>query len=130
MEDKYVFFFLSKPNYNKKKKDESDGESEDPKLEDLLALDLVLQPEGVSPAEVTELDSGVKKEFSKVLNEPKKSLRRTFAYVGGIIRGYLRRGKSNINWIKIMRSNFIYYDLRVFIFFIKNCNYFRIGRKG
>jgi len=38
------------------------------------------------------------------LNEPKKSLRRIFAYVGGIIRGYLRRGKSNINWIKIMRK--------------------------
>lgn len=50
------------------------------------------------------MESRVKNDFNTLLNEPKKSLRRTFAYVGGIIRGYLRRGKSDINWIKIMRS--------------------------
>jgi hypothetical protein len=110
--------------------EDEDSESEDPKLDDLLALDLNLQPEGVTPVEATELESRIKKDFNVLLNEPKKSLRRTFAYVGGIIRysnpyiaailgtfniatciydliyrGYLRRGKSDINWIKIMRSN-------------------------
>jgi len=65
-----------------------------------------------------ERDSIVKKEFQTLLNEPKKSLRRTFAYVGGIIRGYLRRGKSNVNWIKIMRSiKIIFIRLHIFICF-------------
>jgi hypothetical protein len=69
-----------------------------------LDIDLKLEPEGLTTTETTEMESGVKKDFNVLLNEPKKSLRRTFAYVGGIIRGYLRRGKSNINWITIMRS--------------------------
>eukprot|EP01114_Cavostelium_apophysatum_P014494 TRINITY_DN3778_c0_g1_i1.p1 TRINITY_DN3778_c0_g1~~TRINITY_DN3778_c0_g1_i1.p1 ORF type:complete len:520 (+),score=122.28 TRINITY_DN3778_c0_g1_i1:229-1788(+) len=84
---------------------DSDEESEDLKLDDLLEQDLLnLQPEGLTQFETTEMDSRVKNDFNVLLNEPKKSLRRTFAYVGGIIRGYLRRGKSNINWIKIMRK--------------------------
>jgi len=87
-----------------KSDDESDSESEDPKLDDLLALDLSLQPDGLTQAEATEMESRIKTDFNVLLNEPKKSLRRTFAYVGGIIRGYLRRGKSNINWIKVMRQ--------------------------
>jgi hypothetical protein len=83
--------------------EDSDEEDENPQLDDLLALDLNLQPEGLSTTETTEMASKVKKEFNVLLNELKKSLRRNLAYVGGIIRGYLRRGKSNINWIKIMR---------------------------
>lgn len=86
------------------KEDESDSESEEPKIDDLLALELRLNPEGLTPAETTEIESVIKKEFSILLNEPKKSLRRTFAYVGGIIRGYLRRGKVNVDWISIMRK--------------------------
>eukprot|EP01117_Protostelium_nocturnum_P014396 TRINITY_DN5475_c2_g1_i2.p1 TRINITY_DN5475_c2_g1~~TRINITY_DN5475_c2_g1_i2.p1 ORF type:complete len:240 (+),score=99.05 TRINITY_DN5475_c2_g1_i2:168-887(+) len=81
-----------------------ENESEDPKLDDLLALELNLQPEGLTQSEANEMQSRIKTDFNVLLNEPKKSLRRTFAYVGGIIRGYLRRGKSNINWIKIMRQ--------------------------
>jgi hypothetical protein len=84
--------------------DDSDSDNDDPKLDDLLALNLDLQPDGVSQNETTEMESKIKGDFNVLLNEPKKSLRRTFAYVGGIIRGYLRRGKSNIDWIKIMRG--------------------------
>ena len=84
--------------------EDEDSDSEDPKLDDFLDIELKLEPEGLTTTETTEMESGVKKDFNVLLNEPKKSLRRTFAYVGGIIRGYLRRGKSNINWIKIMRS--------------------------
>lgn len=81
-----------------------DDEDQDPKLDDLLALELDLQPDGLSQTEATEMESRVKNDFNMLLGEPKKSLRRTFTYVGGIIRGYLRRGKSNINWIKVMRK--------------------------
>lgn len=80
-------------------------ETDEFNIDDLLNPDLLnLQPEGLTTTETTEMESRVKSDFNVLLNEPKKSLRRTFAYVGGIIRGYLRRGKSNINWIKIMRS--------------------------
>eukprot|EP01118_Nematostelium_gracile_P006827 TRINITY_DN2202_c0_g2_i1.p1 TRINITY_DN2202_c0_g2~~TRINITY_DN2202_c0_g2_i1.p1 ORF type:complete len:713 (-),score=200.74 TRINITY_DN2202_c0_g2_i1:526-2664(-) len=82
---------------------EVEEETEDPQLDDLLALDLKLEPIGLSQAEITEGDFSVRKDFTTVLSEPKKSLRRTFTFVAGIIRGYLRRGKSNIDWIRIMR---------------------------
>ncbi|PRP78969.1 hypothetical protein PROFUN_13281 [Planoprotostelium fungivorum] len=84
--------------------EEEEIESEDPMLDDLLAMDLNLQPEGLTQSEATEMQSRIKTDFNVLLNEPRKSLRRTFAYVGGIIRGYLRRGKSNIDWIKTMRQ--------------------------
>lgn len=90
--------------------DSDSDESEDPKLDDFLDIELKLEPEGLTTVETTESELGVKKDFNVLLNEPKKSLRRTFAYVGGIIRGYLRRGKSNINWIKIMRSTYFSLD--------------------
>lgn len=84
--------------------EESDSENEDPTVDDLLSLELNLEPEGLTQTETTEMESRVKNDFNILLNEPKKSLRRSFTYIGGIIRGYLRRGKSNIDWIKIMRS--------------------------
>eukprot|EP01119_Soliformovum_irregulare_P002276 TRINITY_DN12560_c0_g1_i1.p1 TRINITY_DN12560_c0_g1~~TRINITY_DN12560_c0_g1_i1.p1 ORF type:complete len:930 (+),score=250.34 TRINITY_DN12560_c0_g1_i1:145-2934(+) len=94
------------PNNNSSNPDDPAEEDDDqrPKLDDLLALELNLQPDGLSPAETTEMESRIKNDFNMLLAEPKKSLRRTFTYIGGIIRGYLRRGKSNINWIKIMRT--------------------------
>jgi len=87
--------------------EQDEDETEEPLLNDLLALNLHLQPEHITPEEATELETEVKKDFTVLLGESKKSLRRTFTYIGGIIRGYLRRGKSNINWIRIMRSNFL-----------------------
>lgn len=98
--------------------DESNSKSEDPKLDDLLALNLKLEPEGVLIEETTEMESGIRKEFSKVLSEPRKSLRRTFAFVGGIIHGYFKRGKSYINWIKIMRSNSFFFVLSFLLSFV------------
>ncbi len=114
---------ISKKQGNDDNESDSDNETEDPKLDDLLALKLDLQPDGLSVFETTEMESRIKSDFNVLLNEPKKSLRRTFAYVGGIIRGYLRRGKSNIDWIKIMRG--IYTKLCLVPPFILN----RIGRK-
>lgn len=94
--------------------EEEEEEEENPKLDDLLALELRLQTDSVlSQTETIEMESSVKKDFTVLLAEPKKSLRRTFAYVAGIVRGYLRRGKSNIDWIKIMRSIFIEFFLRL-----------------
>jgi len=91
---------------NKKtKEDDDESDGEEPTLEDLLSLPVNLTPEGLSTSEANERDSSIKNDFQVLLSEPKKSLRRTFAYVGGIIRGYLRRGKSDVNWIKIMRKN-------------------------
>lgn len=86
--------------------DDSDNEDEPspPKADDLLTMELRFQPEGITANEMNEMDSAVKRDFTKLLSEPKKTLRRTFAYVGGIIRGFLRRGKVNIDWIAIMRS--------------------------
>lgn len=55
--------------------DDEDSESEDPKMDDLLALDLNLQPDGLTQTETTEMESRVKNDFNTLLNEPKKSLR-------------------------------------------------------
>ncbi len=76
-----------------------------PDLDDLLALELRLQPDGLSQGERNELDSVIKQHFSLLLNEPRLSLRRSLANVGGIMRGYLRRGNTNMDWVRAMRGS-------------------------
>lgn len=70
-------------------------------LEELGKLTFPLKPNGVTPA---ELEVDVQEEFGELLDEAQKSLKRNLTFIGGIVRGYLRRGQKNDKWIKMIRS--------------------------
>lgn len=55
--------------------EESESEDEDPTVDDLLSLELNLEPDGLTQTETNEMESRVKNDFNILLNEPKKSLR-------------------------------------------------------
>ena len=51
---------------------------------------------------MSETTATVEEDFNTVLGESKASLKRSLVFVGGIIRGYLRRGR-NREFIRTMR---------------------------
>jgi hypothetical protein len=50
------------------------------------------------------LDIDITEEFGELLEEASKSLKRTLTFVGGVVRGYLRRGHKNEKWVKMIRK--------------------------
>eukprot|EP01128_Nolandella_sp_AFSM9_P011950 TRINITY_DN8834_c0_g1_i1.p1 TRINITY_DN8834_c0_g1~~TRINITY_DN8834_c0_g1_i1.p1 ORF type:complete len:943 (-),score=270.64 TRINITY_DN8834_c0_g1_i1:315-2738(-) len=69
-------------------------------LENLSSVKFPLKVNGVKPEEV---DASGQEEFAELLDEASKSLKRTLTFVGGIVRGYLRRGHKNDKWVKMIR---------------------------
>jgi hypothetical protein len=59
-----------------------------------------LQPDGASLAETK---GDLWNEFGNLLDESRKSLKRSLLLVGGIVRGYMRRGQKKDEWVKIVR---------------------------
>lgn len=69
-------------------------------LHKFATLKTPLQPDGASLAE-TKGDLWT--EFGNLLDESRKSLKRSLLLVGGIVRGYMRRGQKKDEWVKIVR---------------------------
>jgi len=69
-------------------------------MEEVTKLTFPLKPNGVTSS---ELEVDVQAEFGELLEEAQKSLKRNLTFIGGIIRGYLRRGQKNDKWIKMIR---------------------------
>jgi hypothetical protein len=67
-----------------------------------LRKEYQLRPDGLLDVELTETIQEVEDDFNLVLGESKASLKRSLVFVGGIIRGYLRRGR-NRDFIRTMR---------------------------
>lgn len=51
-----------------------------------------------------KLDLDITEEFGELLEEASKSMKRTLTFVGGVVRGYLRRGHKNEKWVKMIRK--------------------------
>jgi phosphatidylinositol 4-kinase len=64
------------------------------------ALKFPLQPAGVTAAEVS-VDLWT--EFGPILEESRKSLKRSMLFVGGIVRAYMRRGHKKDEWVAMVR---------------------------
>jgi len=69
-------------------------------FEGLAKLTFPLKPNGVKPEEV-EVD--VETEVTYLLDEAQKSLKRTMTNIGGILRGYHRRGQNSDKWVQELR---------------------------
>jgi hypothetical protein len=67
-----------------------------------LRKEYQLRPDGLLDVELKETMQEVDDDFNLVLGESKSSLKRSLVFVGGIIRGYLRRGR-NREFIRTMR---------------------------
>jgi chaperonin cofactor prefoldin len=70
-------------------------------LEKVYAVKFPLKPEGVKQEEFNF--ENLKDEFKGLLDEARKSLKRSLAFAGGIVRGYLRRGQKNEKWVPMLR---------------------------
>ena len=88
--------------------DSSESSNSDSEKEEILAflqifrsLETPLQPNSVNENE--NLNDNFD-EFSILLDEAKKSLKRSLSFIGGIVRGYLRRGRKNDKWVEMIRS--------------------------
>ena len=64
------------------------------------ALKFPLQPVGVTLAEV---NVDLWNEFGPILEETRKSLKRSMLFVGGIVRAYMRRGHKKDEWVAMVR---------------------------
>lgn len=53
-----------------------------------------------------EFNDNLQQEFGALLDEMRKSLKRSCTFVGGIVRGYLRRGQKSDKWVNMIRSMF------------------------
>eukprot|EP01130_Rhizamoeba_saxonica_P015078 TRINITY_DN6697_c0_g1_i1.p1 TRINITY_DN6697_c0_g1~~TRINITY_DN6697_c0_g1_i1.p1 ORF type:complete len:840 (-),score=188.13 TRINITY_DN6697_c0_g1_i1:52-2538(-) len=69
-------------------------------LKKFMEYKFPLFPAGVKEV---ELQFG-EEEFDQLLDEAKKSLKRSLSFVGAIVRGYLRRGSSNEKWVQMIRQ--------------------------
>lgn len=65
------------------------------------ALKFPLQPSGVTAAEVSV---DLWQEFGPILEESRKSLKRSMLFVGGIVRAYMRRGHKKDEWVAMVRK--------------------------
>jgi hypothetical protein len=88
-------------------------------LEKVYAVKFPLKPEGVKQGtrvytchkwlsntifHTEEFNfENLKDEFKGLLDEARKSLKRSLAFAGGIVRGYLRRGQKNEKWVPMLR---------------------------
>jgi hypothetical protein len=59
-----------------------------------------LLPTGVKSE---EFNDNLQQEFGTLLDEMRKSLKRSCTFVGGIVRGYLRRGQKSDKWVNMIR---------------------------
>lgn len=59
-----------------------------------------LTPSGVS---LEEANAEVRDEFGQLLDESRKSLKRSLLFVGGIVRAYIRRGYKKDDWVNMVR---------------------------
>eukprot|EP01129_Flabellula_baltica_P003483 TRINITY_DN1323_c0_g1_i1.p1 TRINITY_DN1323_c0_g1~~TRINITY_DN1323_c0_g1_i1.p1 ORF type:complete len:777 (+),score=163.52 TRINITY_DN1323_c0_g1_i1:719-3049(+) len=82
--------------------------TEDEEIEEILTLlqlfksvKAPLKPDGVKAGEKLDVDV---EEFSVLLDEAKRSLKRSLSFIGGIVRGYLRRGQKNDKWVEMIRK--------------------------
>jgi hypothetical protein len=69
-------------------------------LEKIYSLQLPLKAEGVKNE---EFNDNLQQEFGALLDETRKSLKRSCTFVGGIVRGYLRRGQKSDKWVNMIR---------------------------
>ena len=81
--------------------DEDEDETEEPRLSDLLALNLRLEPDYLTPEEANEVETDTKKDFTVLLNEGE------FCVVGSHIM-ILKNPKTTYSQ-KIVEKNFHLY---------------------
>ncbi|XP_049849525.1 uncharacterized protein LOC126319874 isoform X2 [Schistocerca gregaria] len=85
-------------------KDEEEEHEEDEVAKSYLdtwnSLRFPLKPVGVS---IEEVNADLWSEFGQLLEETRKSLKRSFLLIGGIVRAYMRRGHKNDEWVAMVR---------------------------
>jgi hypothetical protein len=76
----------------------------------------------ISSVKSEEFNENLQQEFGALLDETRKSLKRSCTFVGGIVRGYLRRGQKSDKWVNMIRRTLLLLSsLSSFLsFFAKN----------